>query len=84
MFPIVLLWSVLWLDYVVVSVLGVSMALKSNLWSCSELGAGMDAAAMTATVVKQEMEPEPTSIDSVNAEIMVFYSFIEAAHYCRA
>ena len=49
------------------------MALSSNLWSCSELGAGMEAADMTAKLVKEEQPDEPhTSLDAVNAAILVF------------
>ena len=52
------------------------MSLRSNLWSCSELGAGMDAACMATVAVKQELQeitqPQTcASLDEINGAIMV-------------
>ena len=53
------------------------MALQSSLWSCSELGAGIDAAEMASVIVKKELETkapdtETYSMAQLDADILVF------------
>ena len=57
------------------------MALRSNLWSCSTILAGMDAANMTAEHPQEEDGPvqradDRNAIDNINLQILVSLRFL--------